>query len=103
MDAFSRTVKIEEEDAEAWSNLAVALLRLPVTEQNQSSANDSEVGVDELVDSQKNVKSAFVAFKRGAKLKRDSYRIWQNLLMLLRLSRRHHTMISSSHNSGSSS
>jgi tetratricopeptide (TPR) repeat protein len=74
IDAFTRTVQIEEEDAEAWSNLAAALLRLPPGK-NQGSGEEFTKQ-----DPQKHTKEAFLAFKRATTLKRDSYRIWQNLL-----------------------
>ncbi|KAL9116587.1 MAG: hypothetical protein Q9187_006888, partial [Circinaria calcarea] len=81
VDAFGRTVQIEDTDAEAWSNLAAALLRLPssksiVTDPN----NDNLDGESKHLDPQKHTKEAFVALKRAANLKRESYRIWQNLL-----------------------
>ena len=96
--AFSRSVQIDGEDAESWSNLAVALLRLPP---EVSASNISEVvnsgdidtadghakdDEDEIlqqmpaVDLQRHIRGAFVALKRAARLKRDSFRIWQNLL-----------------------
>ena len=92
VDAFSRSVQIEEEDAESWSNLAAALLRLPADEDIHGA--NSPISISELKEStasseaedspklnpQKHIKEAFVALKRAAALKRDSYRIWQNLL-----------------------
>ena len=96
VDAFRRAVQIEDQDAESWSNLAAALLRLPVdltvTQPNtqfskSETANggfSDEVGLEgpvrPSVDPEKHTREAFVALKRAAALKRDSYRIWQNLL-----------------------
>jgi len=96
VDAFGRAVQIEEQDAESWSNLAAALLRLPAEEspnepENQASKHKATsgalsgkvdmVGHDRLAaDSQKHTREAFIALKRAAALKRDSYRIWQNVL-----------------------
>ena len=79
--AFSRCVQVEDEDAEAWSNLAVALLRMPVDQEIAAvpSGLDEEL-VTEKVDPQKHKKEAFVALKRATAIKRDSYRIWQNVL-----------------------
>lgn len=98
VDAFGRAVQVEDNDAESWSNLAVALLRLPphisLGDPNDSDSkpenarssvgtmlddggNDSTVPV---TDPQKHVREALVALKRAAGLKRDSFRIWQNLL-----------------------
>ena len=105
VDAFGRAVKIEDSDAESWSNLAVALLNLPpdVSLGDQSTpdskpdkARSNIEGIFEdgdngsmttATDPQKHVREAFVALKRAAALKRDSFRIWQNLLSVsIRLS-----------------
>ncbi|KAL8782354.1 MAG: hypothetical protein Q9195_009652 [Heterodermia aff. obscurata] len=90
VDAFRRAVQIEEKDAESWSNLAAALLRL-APEQTLSSSHKSEdanpddnevnsISESQRIDPQKHIREAFAALKRAASLKRDSYRIWQNLL-----------------------
>lgn len=70
VEAFGRAVGIEDSDAESWSNLAVALLKLPSKEASGSSRMDSQTHLQE----------AFVATKRAATLKRDNSKIWQNLL-----------------------
>ena len=100
VDAFGRAVQIEDSDAESWSNLAVALLKLPpeISVENSNSPdakpdkphpNDEEVQDDDsngsnkikpALDPQKHVREAFLALKRAAVLKRESFRIWQNLL-----------------------
>ncbi|KAL9034523.1 MAG: hypothetical protein Q9180_005357 [Flavoplaca navasiana] len=95
VDAFGRAIQIEDKDAESWSNMAAALIQLPAdansteADANRQSPNDDSVaadGDDEDVsskpktDPQKRIRSAFVALKRAAALKRESYRIWQNLL-----------------------
>ena len=90
VNAFGRAVEIEDTDAESWSNLAVALLRLPPDvppERSANGANDrivSDCTQDEdkatEVNSRKYVRQSFLALKRAAALKRDSFRIWQNLL-----------------------
>lgn len=96
VDAFGRAVQIEDHDAESWSNLAAALSRLPAEEsldkpENRASKPEATNGgfsavtdMDDLnrpaADPQKHTRQAFVALKRAALLKRDSYRIWQNLL-----------------------
>ena len=69
-DAFGRAVQIDDTDAESWSNLAVCLLRL--SDLIASETRDEE--------KQKRVRDSFVALKRAASLKRDSFRIWQNML-----------------------
>lgn len=98
VDAFGRAVQIEDTDAESWSNLAVALLKLPpnisLSDPHSSDLKPDSVhsiretvvedgGDDSIVpetDHQVHVREAFVALKRAAALKRDSFRIWQNLL-----------------------
>ncbi|KAK3176663.1 hypothetical protein OEA41_007986 [Lepraria neglecta] len=96
--AFGRAVQIDGEDAESWSNLAVALLKSPpdvsasnpngtTNDKNLERASDGTL-LDEDdkvqqrpgVEPQRHVREAFVALKRAATLKRDSFRIWQNLL-----------------------
>ena len=89
-DTFARAVQIEDKDAESWSNLAAALLRLaPVETPEQTTALTRDVAEEEIEDlasetakpdPQKHIREAFAALKRAASLKRDSYRIWQNLL-----------------------
>ncbi|MCJ1478109.1 hypothetical protein MMC13_006785 [Lambiella insularis] len=82
VEAFSRAVQIEEGDAEAWSNLAAALLRLPPERNSSALPEDStnDTNGKPRIDLQKHSREAFVALKKAAGLKRDSYRIWQNLL-----------------------
>ncbi|MCJ1440823.1 MAG: hypothetical protein MMC23_001309 [Stictis urceolatum] len=82
VNAFSRTVSSEPDDGEAWSNLAAALLRLPADEtvDEISIRGDEPADLKPEANPQRHVKEAFVAFKRAATLKRDSYRIWQNVL-----------------------
>lgn len=98
VEAFGRAVQIDDTDAESWSNLAVALLKLPPeisppdlsTSQAKSERLSSKAGSQpedgyndfqgHLADPQKHIKEAFVALKRAAALKRESFRIWQNLL-----------------------
>ncbi|CAF9921529.1 MAG: hypothetical protein ALECFALPRED_001819 [Alectoria fallacina] len=95
VDAFGRAVKVEDTDAESWSNLAVALLKLPPdispgdpNTYDFKPENPHSDGEEILTDGddgsnpdpQKHVREAFVALKRAAALKRESFRIWQNLL-----------------------
>lgn len=92
VDAFARAVQIEDQDAEAWSNLAAALLRLPTDEPSNISNGASIDGTESTEndathtspkpDLQKHTREAFVALKRAASLKRESYRIWQNLMQV---------------------
>ena len=98
LEAFGRCVQIDGEDAESWSNLAVALLRLPpelsasyisevvnngdigTTGGRAQDDEDETLQQERTVDPQRHIRGAFVALKRAARLKRDSFRIWQNLL-----------------------
>ncbi|KAA8905356.1 hypothetical protein FN846DRAFT_950955 [Sphaerosporella brunnea] len=87
--AFGRCVNIEDTDAEAWSNLATAILRRgpPSTEaekseQRQVLLDDEEEGVaaTATIDPQRHRRDALRALKRAAQLKRESWRIWDNYL-----------------------
>ncbi|KAL8922226.1 MAG: hypothetical protein Q9208_005305 [Pyrenodesmia sp. 3 TL-2023] len=94
VDAFGRAIQIEETDAESWSNLAAALVQLSSDASVDGSEEEEEQqteGLDEddkdittvntlKPDPQKHIRDAFTALKRAAALKRDSYRIWQNIL-----------------------
>ncbi|KAL9580831.1 MAG: hypothetical protein Q9212_004258 [Teloschistes hypoglaucus] len=89
VDAFSRAIQIEDSDAETWSNLAAALLQLPsnstvhgahVNQPVQSHVFHDHETSSVKEDSQKHIHSAFTALKRAVALKRDSHRIWSNLL-----------------------
>lgn len=90
VEAFGRAVRLDDTDAESWSNLAVSLLKVPSiisTDTGTDPTNDDFAFDDEpetpknpATDLQKHVREAFVALKRAAALKRDSFRIWQNLL-----------------------
>jgi len=92
VDAFARAVQIEDQDAESWSNLAAALLQLPTNDSFGLSSGTHGVGTEPTEnggthdspnsDLQKHTQEAFVALKRAASLKRESYRIWQNLLQV---------------------
>lgn len=102
VESFTRTVQLDAEDAEAWSNLAAALLRLPGAEQegpevtgenphfeapdscckdksgtlSQCFATVAEVGYDP----NKARKEALRALRRAASLRYDNPRIWDNYL-----------------------
>jgi tetratricopeptide (TPR) repeat protein len=94
VETFSRAVQLDNEDAESWSNLAMALLSLNRDESTQESHttqkplpsledDDDEVISEEKFESkdpQRFLKDAMNALKQAAKLKRDNYRIWYNLL-----------------------
>lgn len=92
VEAFGRAIQIEDKDAESWSNMAAALIQLPAeVNTNQATVppksllkedddDDFSDANREADSNQKHIHSAFTALKRAAALKRDSHRIWQNLL-----------------------
>lgn len=86
--AFKRCVQIDDSDAEAWSNLGAALLRLgpadysddrPAVALDDDSDTDAKAEAA-AVDPQRHTRAALVALKRAAALARSSYRIWTNVL-----------------------
>ncbi|PVH99731.1 TPR-like protein [Periconia macrospinosa] len=85
VEAFSRCVQLDDEDAESWSNLAAALLHLrPKAAPSTASQNGDDEDEDAPSASQKITShprtDALKAFKRAAALKHDNYRIWSNVL-----------------------
>jgi tetratricopeptide (TPR) repeat protein len=92
--AFTRTVQLDDTDAEAWSNLAAALLRLPETDPGDTSLSESRLIFDDeepepdislnpastQQSSQKNKKDALSALNHAARLKPNSAQIWDNIL-----------------------
>jgi len=86
--AFRRAVKLDDTDAEAWSNLATALLRCEVaTENNQQQQprvllddEEEQETLPTTVDPQQNRRDALRAFKKACQLKRESWQIWDNYL-----------------------
>lgn len=105
-ECFRRCVQLDDTDAEAWSNLAAALLKseassaLAAAENAESQTpstsapaaepllDDEEPDVATAAaetkksDPQQNRKDALRALKRAAALKHDSHRIWENLLVV---------------------
>ncbi|KAH0605214.1 uncharacterized protein H6S33_005196 [Morchella sextelata] len=93
VEAFTRTVSIDETDAEAWSNLASALLhrttQLPAQPEWHAGDGDDENETQkqdqtdfELVQKENNKRNALAALKRASTSKYDSWRIWENLLII---------------------
>lgn len=97
VEAFSRTVSIDETDAEAWSNLATALLRreakIPAQREWRASGSTRAPDTENLnyeykfesqnaTDKENNKQSALRALKRASSLKHDSWRIWENVLLV---------------------
>ncbi|EFQ99533.1 TPR repeat-containing protein [Nannizzia gypsea CBS 118893] len=94
IDSFTRTVQLEETDAEAWSNLAVALLNAPARTIATSALRDiprpkplddeeEEAETDrhdEELDIYKQKRDALAALHRAARFKHTDHRIWDNIL-----------------------
>lgn len=92
-EAFSRCVQLDETDAEAWSNFAAALLRIDPDAQITTSA-ENKVKLDDedetatadkpsTADREQSIRhDALKALKRAAALKHDSFRIWENVLIV---------------------
>lgn len=79
VESFTRCVQLEESDAESWSNLAVALLRVPPTEEAPKIDDESQPSV-EPPNPHKAKHDALMALQRAAKLKHTDHRIWDNVL-----------------------
>ncbi|KAL1954125.1 hypothetical protein VTO42DRAFT_1705 [Malbranchea cinnamomea] len=87
VESFTRTVQLEESDAQAWSNLAAALIHLPPPstpegEEAPRPANDEEgdATAPERADPYKHKRDALAALHRAAHYKHDDARIWDNIL-----------------------
>ncbi|KAL4892473.1 hypothetical protein BDV59DRAFT_180027 [Aspergillus ambiguus] len=85
--SFSRAVQLDDTDAEAWSNLAAAILRSPEPEESapeisQPASNDEEEDSVEKApeDPYKRKREALTAVHRAAQLKNTDARIWDNVL-----------------------
>lgn len=75
VEAFSRCVQLDDQDAESWSNLAASLLHLRPKASTDSKDDNPEARVTSHPRT-----DALKSFKRAAALKHDSYRIWSNVL-----------------------
>lgn len=99
VESFTRTVQLEDTDAEAWSNLAVALINIePSTLDQNQRVNSETVAEDEedegdqedgdkanesakqIPQPYRNKRDALVALHRAARLKHSDDRIWDNVL-----------------------
>ncbi|EEH11731.1 TPR domain-containing protein [Histoplasma capsulatum G186AR] len=89
VESFTRSIQLDETDAEAWSNLAAALINLPTpTIIENSKLNPPALAADEeestpipqRPDPHKHKREALAALKRAAKYKHTNHRIWENLL-----------------------
>ncbi|KAL2825274.1 hypothetical protein BDW59DRAFT_179878 [Aspergillus cavernicola] len=93
--SFTRTVQLEDTDAEAWSNLAAAMLRTPEPSESEEepqiqqptspAADDEETDPEQqpltpLKDPHRRKREAITALHRAAQLKNTDARIWDNVL-----------------------
>ena len=95
IQCFVRAVQLEEQDAESWSNLAVALLErgsdpngtaveIPShqTDEDEDENDNSFKRPDISANTSRYREDALRALKRAASLKHDDWRIWENLLIV---------------------
>ena len=97
VEAFLRAVKLEDQDAESWSNLAAALMKrgphlttaaVKGTRSEDNKADDilkfeeREEEQEEGEDSLRYREEALRAFKRAASLRYDDWRIWENVVIV---------------------
>ncbi|KAF4548221.1 Tetratricopeptide repeat-containing protein 2 [Elsinoe fawcettii] len=82
VEAFTRCVQLDERDAEAWSNLAAAMLRGGGQDGKVESVEEGDEGEKERRDPQKHKRDALRALKKAASIKHDSHRIWENVLVV---------------------
>lgn len=92
--AFSRVVQLDDTDAEAWSNLAAALLKTDPEDAPPTKSSEGKVKLDDDADDVAEAAQtpaerhlalrhdALQALKRAAALKHESYRIWENVLIV---------------------
>lgn len=84
-EAFSRCVQLDETDAESWSNLAAALLKMDPSDElhpGEGPSRDDQNSNGAQLDRGRNKQDALRALKRAAALKHESHRIWQNVLIV---------------------
>ncbi|KUL87029.1 hypothetical protein ZTR_05686 [Talaromyces verruculosus] len=94
IESFTRTVQIEQDDAEAWSNLAAALLNVSSNEnktlagskekttvpEENKDAEDADAEKLEEEDPYKHTRDALTALHHAARLKQTDHRIWDNII-----------------------
>jgi tetratricopeptide (TPR) repeat protein len=82
VESFTRTVQLDDTDAEGWSNLAVATLRSTTPEPAPEVEIDETTGekIVKKTDPHKRKRDALSALLRAAQLKHSEARIWDNVL-----------------------
>jgi tetratricopeptide (TPR) repeat protein len=102
-DAFSRDVAIEEEDGEAWNNLAAVYLRMSAKREEGTDSEQVGCSFDWFQMRIVNLKNAdppfppcqneesipfankrlaFLALQQGLRFSRDNWRMWQNYMVV---------------------
>ncbi|KAJ6265034.1 hypothetical protein Dda_1189 [Drechslerella dactyloides] len=99
VQAFTRVVGIDDQDAEAWSNLATALLRQGKAQHSSSSDTNHTISLDDdddddddeegqlaekaaKVNSNESKVKALTALKRAVAVRPDNWRLWENVLVI---------------------
>jgi tetratricopeptide (TPR) repeat protein len=93
--SFTRTVQLEQDDAEAWSNLAAALLNVSsndnkpsageqrkttLSEANKDTEDTDGEKVGDEENPYKHTRDALTALHHAARLKQTDHRIWDNII-----------------------
>lgn len=101
-DAFTRCIQLDDTDAEAYSNLATALIRQEakcadaITQDGKvgtirldisDGTEDEEQSPPSSETQSRNRRAALIALSRAATLKRDDWRIWENVMTIAALTR----------------
>ena len=89
-EAFTRCVKIDEEDAESWSNLASVYLRMPAPPSTLSNPDTDKGGATDEEQLQKNAEKipiehkllAYHALKQGLKFSHNNWKMWYNYMIV---------------------
>ena len=80
VESFTRCVQLDDQDAESWSNLAIAILRLPQTDGPVVTTTSNPDEPAPTIHPKRYKQDALLALRRATNLKRDDARIWDNYL-----------------------
>lgn len=89
-EAFTRCVRIDEEDAESWSNLAGVYLRMPIATLTPSNHNTDAGGATDKEQLEQNSERipiehkllAYRALKHGLKFSYNNWKMWYNYMIV---------------------
>ncbi|KAF8338435.1 hypothetical protein F5887DRAFT_982811 [Amanita rubescens] len=89
-EAFTRCVKIDEEDGESWSNLAGVYLRMPAAPSTLSNPDTDRGGATDEEQLQQNTERipiehkllAYHALKQGLKFSHNNWKMWYNYMIV---------------------